>query len=168
MDGLGIGMHYSPALSPPVSFGNATMNIRPAGQADLPAVTAIVEAAYTPYIARMGKKPGPMLDDYPALVRAHQAWVAQDAGGVAGVIVLLPEPDYLLLDNIAVAPARHGQGVGKALLRFAEDEARRRGFTELRLYTNEMMTETVALYARTGWTETGRGEQAGFRRVFSN
>jgi len=142
------------------------MNIRPAGHADLPAVTAIVEAAYTPYIARMGKKPGPMLDDYAALVRAHQVWVAEDAGEVAGVLVLLPEPDHLLLDNIAVAPERHGQGVGKALLRFVEDEARRRGFAELRLYTNEMMTENVALYARTGWTETGRGEQAGFQRVF--
>jgi GNAT superfamily N-acetyltransferase len=142
------------------------MNIRPAGHADIAAMTAIVDAAYTPYIARIGKKPGPMLDDYAALVRQHAAWVAEDAAGTAGLIVLLPEDDHLLLDNIAVAPSRHGQGVGKALLRFAEDEARRRGYGELRLYTNEMMTENVALYARSGWTETGRGEQAGFRRVF--
>lgn len=142
------------------------MKIRPAGHADLPRIVAIVEAAYSPYIARMGKKPGPMLDDYPALVRSHDLWVAEDAAGVAGVIVLLAEPDYLLLDNIAVAPERHGQGVGKRLMLFAEDEARRRGYGELRLYTNEMMTENVALYARSGWTETGRGEQAGFNRVF--
>lgn len=142
------------------------MNIRPAGHADLAAIVAIVEAAYAPYIPRMGKKPGPMLDDYPALVRTHDIWVAADDAGVAGVIVLLGEPDHLLLDNIAVAPDRHGQGVGKALLRFADDEARRRGYGELRLYTNAVMTENVALYARAGWTETGRGEQAGFNRVF--
>lgn len=142
------------------------MNIRPAGHADLAAVTTIVEAAYAPYIPRMGKKPGPMLDDYQALVRSHDIWVAADSAGVAGLIVLLAGPDHLLLDNIAVAPDRHGQGVGKALLRFADDEARRRGYAEMQLYTNEMMTENVALYARAGWTETGRGEQAGFRRVF--
>jgi GNAT superfamily N-acetyltransferase len=142
------------------------MDIRPAGVADLPAVGAIVEAAYSPYIARMGKKPGPMLDDYAALVRSHDIWVAADAGGVAGVIVLLAQADHLLLDNVAVAPERQGQGVGKALLRFAEQEARRRGFGELRLYTHEKMTENVAMYARAGWTETGRGRQAGFDRVF--
>lgn len=142
------------------------MDIRPAGHADLAAVTAVVEAAYAPYVPRMGQKPGPMLDDYAALVRSHDIWVAADAGGVAGVLVLLAEPDHLLLDNIAVAPERHGQGVGKALLRFAEDEARRRGYAEMRLYTNELMTENVALYARAGWTETGRGVQAGFNRVF--
>lgn len=29
-----------------------------------------------------------------------------------------------------------------------------------------MMTENIALYSRTGWQETGRGEQNGFARVF--
>ena len=28
------------------------------------------------------------------------------------------------------------------------------------------MTENIALYARTGWTETGRANQDGFDRVF--
>lgn len=140
--------------------------IRPADAADVPAIERIVVASYTKYIARIGKPPGPMGDDYASLVRAHAVWVAQDASGIAGLIVLLPEADHLLLDNVAVDPARHGGGIGRALMLFAEAEARRRGFTEMRLYTHEMMTENIAMYPRAGWIETGRGEQAGFARVF--
>ena len=140
--------------------------IRPAGLADLDAVTAIVNAAYSVYIARIGKPPGPMLDDYRALIRAHQAWVLEDSGSVAGVIVLLPEDDHLLLDNVAVDPKWHGRGLGRTLMEFAEREAARRGYDELRLYTHEKMTENVAMYSRLGWQETGRGEQAGYNRVF--
>ncbi len=138
--------------------------IRPADAADLPAVERIVRAAYAMYIARIGKPPGPMLDDYAALVRAHCVWVAGTP--VAGLVVLLAEPDHLLLDNVAVDPAAQGQGLGRALITFAADEARRRGYREMRLYTHQTMTENIALYARTGWQETGRGEQDGFERVF--
>ncbi len=142
------------------------MQIRPAGHGDIVAITAIVNAAYSIYIPRIGKPPGPMLDDYAVHVRAHTVWVAEVDAGIAGLIVLLPEADHLLLDNVAVDPARHGQGVGQALMRFAEDEARRRGFAKMRLYTHEKMTENIAMYARSSWTETGRGEQAGYCRVF--
>ncbi|HYZ21397.1 MAG TPA: GNAT family N-acetyltransferase, partial [Rhodopila sp.] len=85
---------------------------------------------------------------------------------LSGLIVLIPKPDHLLLDNIAVDPARHSRGIGRALLRFAESEAARRGYTELRLYTHEKMTENLAMYPALGWQETGRAEQDGYHRVF--
>jgi GNAT superfamily N-acetyltransferase len=140
------------------------LRIRPADAGDLPEVERIVRDAYIKYIARIGKPPGPMLDDYAVLVRTHCVWVA--GAPVVGVIVLLGEADHLLLDNVAVDPSAQGSGVGRALIRFAEAEARRRGYGEMRLYTHAMMTENIALYARTGWVETGRGEQNGFSRVF--
>ena len=142
------------------------MSIRPAGAADVPAIERIVRDAYTKYIERIGKPPGPMLDDYPAHVRAHQAWVLEHDGAVAGVIVLLAEDDHLLLDNIAVDPAHAGRGLGRALMAFADAEARRRGYPELRLYTHQKMTENVAMYRHLGWEETGRGTEAGYDRVF--
>jgi GNAT superfamily N-acetyltransferase len=143
-----------------------TDTIRPAAISDLDAMTRIVAEAYTKYIERIGKPPGPMLDDYAAHIRNHAAWVIVSDGAVAGLIVLLPEEDHLLLDNVAVDPARHGRGVGKALMQFAEQEASRRGYSELRLYTHQMMTENLAMYPALGWQETGRGEQAGYQRVF--
>ena len=142
------------------------MQIRPADITDLPTIERIVRDAYTKYIERIGKPPGPMLDDYRNVIRAHHAWVLEDGGDVAGIIVLLPEDDHLLLDNVALDPAWHGRGLGRVLMEFAEREARRRGYDELRLYTHEKMTENVAMYSRLGWQETGRGEQAGYNRVF--
>ncbi len=138
--------------------------VRPADAADLPDVERIVHAAYNKYIARIGKPPGPMLDDYAAYVRSHALWVA--GSPIAGLIVLLPEDDHLLLDNVAVDPAAQGQGVGRTLMQFADAEARRRGYRELRLYTHETMVENIALYSRSGWVQTGRGVQNGFARVF--
>jgi len=142
------------------------MRIRPADAADLPAIERIVRDAYTKYIERIGKPPGPMLDDYPPHVRAHQAWVLERNGAVAGLIVLLAEDDHLLLDNVAVDPAHAGHGLGRELMEFAEAEARRRGYRELRLYTHQKMTENVAMYHHLGWEETGRGTEAGYARVF--
>jgi ribosomal protein S18 acetylase RimI-like enzyme len=140
------------------------MLIRPADAADLPEIARIVRDSYSKYIARIGKPPGPMLDDYAALVHGHAVWVA--GAPVMGLVVLLAEADHLLLDNVAVDPVAQGQGVGRALIDFAAAEARRRGYREMRLYTHQTMTENIALYARTGWLETGRGEQGGFARVF--
>jgi ribosomal protein S18 acetylase RimI-like enzyme len=142
------------------------MLIRPADASDLPAMARIVAGAYQIYVERIGKPPGPMLDDYSAHVRAHAAWVAEADGVVVGLIVLLPQDDHLLLDNVAVDPAYHGRKIGRALMAFAERDAIRRGYTELRLYTHEKMTENLAIYPALGWHETGRGEQAGYRRVF--
>ncbi len=141
--------------------------IRLAQPADQAAVEAIVNAAYSPYVARIGKPPGPMLDDYRALIEAGAVSILEDAGrAAAAIIVLIPKLDHLLLDNIAVRPDRQGQGYGRALIGFAESEARRLGYRELRLYTHQLMTENLALYARIGFAETGRGRQDGYERVF--
>jgi ribosomal protein S18 acetylase RimI-like enzyme len=140
--------------------------IRLATAADVSAITQIVEEAYRHYIPRIGKPPGPMLDDHAARVSEDVVWVIEEGSIVAGVILLLPSPGYLLLDNIAVAPDRQGLGLGRRLLAFAEAEAARRGYREIRLYTHETMTENQLLYAAIGYEETGRGTEAGYERVF--
>ena len=140
--------------------------IRAASTEDVPAIANIVDQAYRHYIARIGKPPGPMLDDYGARVSEGAVWVVEEGTVLAAIIVLLPAPNYLLLDNIAVAPARQGSGLGRRLLSFAETEAVRRGYREIRLYTHRTMTENQRLYAAIGYQETGRGTEAGYERVF--
>ena len=78
--------------------------IRPADAADLPDIGRIVDAAYRPYVERIGKPPGPMLDDYASRIREHAIWVVEREGVVGGLLVLLPEAECLLLDNVAVDP----------------------------------------------------------------
>lgn len=140
--------------------------LRAAQAGDVRTIEAIVRAAYSVYLPRMGQPPGPMLDDYAALVADGRVTVADDAGLMLGLIVLLPQTDHLLLDNVAVAPEGQGRGLGRRLVAFAETEARRLGFGEVRLYTHVTMTENIALYGRLGFVETHRAEQAGFSRVF--
>ena len=140
--------------------------IRAATAADVPAIADVVDQAYGHYVARMGKPPGPMLDDYAARVLEGVVWVLEEGAVIAGIIVLLPAMDYLLLDNIAVSPARQGSGLGRRLLAFAEAEALRRGYNEIRLYTRQTMVENQRLYASIGYEETGRGTEAGYDRVF--
>ena len=107
-----------------------------------------------------------MTADYAAVVNRGTAWVAEDAGEVVGLLVLVPAPDHMLLENVAVAPAARGRGVGAALLRLAEDETRAAGLAEVRLYTNLAMTENLAYYPRRWYVETGRVEESGFSRVY--
>jgi ribosomal protein S18 acetylase RimI-like enzyme len=140
--------------------------IRAAIAADVPAIAQIVDHAYRHYIARMGKPPGPMLEDYAARVSEGVVWVLEEGAVIAAIIVLLPAVNYLLLDNIAVSPNRQGVGLGRRLLAFAETEALRRGYREIRLYTHQTMVENQRLYASIGYQETGRGTEAGFDRVF--
>ncbi len=140
--------------------------IRLAALQDCAAVERIVHAAYAPYVPRIGRQPGPMLDDYATLIREGRVHVLDAEGVIHAILVLIPEERTMLLDNVAVAPGRQGRGDGRKLLEFAEQSARAAGYASIRLYTHEKMTENIALYARIGYVETHRAEEKGLRRVY--
>jgi ribosomal protein S18 acetylase RimI-like enzyme len=142
------------------------MEIRPAVTADAQAVDEMVQRAYGHYVDRIGRRPGPMDADYELRVAQGQVSVADEAGRIVGLIVLVQEPDHLLIENVAVAPERQGEGIGRALLAFAEAAAREANTPTLRLYTHAAMTENLALYLRLGYSEAERRTDNGFERVF--
>ena len=107
-----------------------------------------------------------MGEDYAALIRAERVYVIENDNAVQGLIVLIPEKNAMLLDNLAVSPVWQGMGIGRKLLEFAEQSARKARYRSIRLYTNEAMTENLTLYARIGYSETHRGEEKGLRRVY--
>ena len=107
-----------------------------------------------------------MLDDYAALIAEGRVQVAERDGVVQGVLVLIQQDDAMLLDNVAVAPAAQSSGLGRMMLEFAERAAVEAGYRAIKLYTNEAMTQNVALYTRIGYTETHRAEEKGLRRVY--
>ncbi|HEX3789490.1 MAG TPA: GNAT family N-acetyltransferase [Pseudonocardiaceae bacterium] len=139
--------------------------IRTATTEDVPALVALAAAAYQHYLPRIGRPPAPMTADYAGAVAAGQVWVAEESGELAGLLVLIDFPDHVLVENVAVRPGSQGTGLGRRLLDHAEQHARAVGRSQLRLYTNEKMTENLAYYPRLGYRETHRGEQHGFRRV---
>jgi ribosomal protein S18 acetylase RimI-like enzyme len=141
--------------------------MRQAGPGDVAAVTALVEAAFARHIAAVGRRPAPMDADHAGHVARGEQYVRDgDDGTLAASIVIIDGGDHLVVHNVAVAPARQGEGLGRALLAFAEDEARRRGRPELRLHTNAAMADNLIMYRRLGFAETGREFDEGFHRVF--
>jgi ribosomal protein S18 acetylase RimI-like enzyme len=142
------------------------VTVRRATPADVPALYVVANEAYLLYVPRIGRMPAPMTADYSAAVQSGQAWVAEVDGQVLGLLVLVVCEGYLLIENIAVLPSAQRRGIGGRLLMLAEDEARANGLGEIRLYTNEGMTENLAYYPRHGYRETRRAEEQGFRRVF--
>ena len=140
--------------------------LRRAEPADAPAITACVCAAYLPYIERIGKQPGPMLDDYAEVIQASQVHVATQQGRVIGAIVLQRTEEGFYVDNVSVRPEVKCQGVGKLLLELAEAEARRQGCGSIYLATHELMTENRAIYPHLGYAEFDRRVVNGYPRVF--
>ena len=136
--------------------------LRRAVPADADPIRDLVRAAYEGYAALIGRTPIPMLADYHEAVRVHDVWVLDDREtGIVGVIELIPHPDHLYIENVAVSPARQGEGLGRQLLRLADQEARDRGLTELGLMTNERYTSNIAMYERYGYVETHRTPHLG-------
>jgi ribosomal protein S18 acetylase RimI-like enzyme len=142
------------------------LHIRLAGNTDVPAIRAVVEAAYSIYTPRIGRPPAPMAADYTALVDGGEVWVGVCEGTVVGLLVIRPGVDDLELENVAVAPSHQGRGYGRALIAFAERRAATLGLSGVALYTNEAMVENLGLYPRLGFIETGRRVEDGFRRVY--
>ncbi|MFE9094793.1 GNAT family N-acetyltransferase [Streptomyces sp. NPDC007264] len=123
--------------------------IRPAVAADVPAVRAVTDAAYHPYIERIGVVPQPMEADHAANVAAGRVFVTGEP--VDGLVVVEALRDHLFLDSIAVHPDARGRGVGRRLLAFVEARARALGLSEIRLYTNAMMWENQQIYPKYGY-----------------
>lgn len=142
------------------------MRIRPALTADAAAIRALAQRAYGHYVESIGLgRPWPMDIDYAEAIRDHDVFVVADPH-VVGYVVLAPAPDHLLVDNIAVEPDRQGEGIGQALLAYAEERAEAAGLPAMRLYTNAGMTENIAFYGRRGYREVERRREDGFDRVF--
>lgn len=71
-----------------------------------------------------------------------------------------------LMDGIFVADGARGQGVGTALLDAICDEARRRGYGEVRLDVIDSNPRAKALYARQGFAAVGTQSLGPLRLVF--
>ena len=133
-------------LTDPIRTG-----LRRATPPDAAAVRDLTRAAYAKWVPVLGREPLPMTADYDAAVRDHIVDMLHVDGKLAALIEMHPQPDHLLIVNIAVSPAYQGRGYGRALLVHAEELALSLGLGELRLYTSVHLTENVKLYERVGY-----------------
>jgi ribosomal protein S18 acetylase RimI-like enzyme len=138
---------------------------RPATTADATRLNALARAAYAVYLPIIGREPMPMAADWATLLGEQEIWILDEPGGgptdfLLGSLALQVRADHVVIWSIAVAPERQRAGIGRALMRFAEQRARALGLGELRLFTNARMTRNIELYRGLGYAETGREDLA--------
>lgn len=106
-------------------------------------------------------------------------WVAVDANGrllgMFGLEQVGGRPDAVELRRMYVAPAARRRGVARAMLAYAESEARARGFAVMTLSTSEVQPAALSLYRGTGYrlvreeageAMTNKTVGAGLRRFY--
>ena len=140
--------------------------IRHARTEDAVRIGAIARTVYRKYVARIGREPAPMLADYDTEIAAHRVVVMESAKTLIGYMIAWPEAHGYIIDNIAIDPARQGEGLGRRLIEYAAAEAARLRLPALRLYTNVQMTENLAMYAHMGFVETHRAIENGYHRAY--
>jgi ribosomal protein S18 acetylase RimI-like enzyme len=131
-----------------------TIRLAESGEAE--AIRSVAREAYAFWTPRLGRESSPTHWDYAEIVANGRAWVLELAGEIVGFIDLKDDPELLGIANIAVRAAEQGKGYGRRLLAFAEEEAKRRGYSEIRLYVNALMTENITLYEGIGYSEVER------------
>jgi ribosomal protein S18 acetylase RimI-like enzyme len=133
--------------------------IRKATLGDSAALQECMESAYSAYQHRMnGGSLPPLETDYASEIAEYPTWVAELEGSVVGGLIMTFEEGVASVSNIAVRPQSQGLGLGRSLLEFAQNQAKHRDCTVMRLATHVLLTENVSLYKHLGWKITGEDD----------
>jgi GNAT superfamily N-acetyltransferase len=108
-----------------------------------------MHAEFEAYIERALREEIDRIAEY---YREGGFWVALEAEVLLGTFGLEPATARAMeLRRMYVSPAARRRGVGRAMLRYAEEEALRRGCGKLTLSTAQIQKEAIALYKRAGY-----------------
>ena len=134
-----------------------TWQIREAKPRDSDGLKSCMESSYATYQDRMGGERLPPMDvDYLSEIRNYPTWVVESEDIILGGLIMIFENNEASIANIAVNTKFQGQGIGGALMNFAELKAKEYHFCELHLATHTLLIENISLYKHLGWVETGR------------
>jgi GNAT superfamily N-acetyltransferase len=107
-------------------------------------------------------------DDYPD----YTLYVAERGGDIVGSFALLVMHNLghlgapsAILEDVVVAPALQGQGIGKAMIRFVLDLCRTKGCYKLTLASNAKRKRAHAFYESLGFERHGLSFRVGFTQV---
>ena len=137
--------------------------------ADVPRLTRLVNGAYRGESSRQGWTTeahlldGQRIDEAGllemlALPGAALLLCLDEAGELLGCFHAQVRGPLVHLSMLAVAPTGQGRGVGKFLLRAAEDYGRRHGGARSKMTVISVRAELLAYYERQGYRRTGATE----------
>ena len=148
--------------APPAASGTPeAATIRPAGLADLDALLALENAAFSGDRATRRAIRHAILSPSMSLLVAVARTIDREGADVllgAATLERRSTSRTARLSSIAVSPTRAGSGLGGLLLDAAEAEASRHGCTRLRLEVRTDNGAGIRLYERRGYLRTATRE----------
>ena len=130
------------------------MNIRDYQESDIPAMLAVIKAAFAEYQGRLDP-PSSAERKTVAIMQAElaeaNALVAVADDTVVGCVFYRPQGDGIYLDRLAVLPTYRRQGIAGALLNAIEQKAVTAGHSALYLSVRLVLTEQQAFYQQRGF-----------------
>lgn len=118
---------------------------------DLPVVEAAQADAYARTARDIGTTPIPLTWDYEKLLREAEIWLAEDAAGPIGCLVLQLYPDHIYLESIGTCERAAGTGLGGALMNAVFARAQSLGRPTVKLLTSTK-NKAIPWYIRRGFT----------------
>lgn len=141
------------------------IHLRAATLADIPAVVAIMRAAYAEYANRLDPPSGvhkETEESVAAKLARGGAAIAEIDGVAAGSVIYEPRDEFMYLGRLAVLPEKRKLGLGRLLTSYVEDQARSADLPRVEMGVRAAIPQNVAYYQRLGYTILYEGRHAGY------
>jgi len=142
--------------------GGLDVDIRPAVPADVPELFTLTKACWVQEAMANQRLDIPPLEETIDVLRASldetHTWVARHGGRIVGSVRTAVRGDDLFVSRLMVAPDLQGRGLGRRLLRLAEDTAPA-GTRAVSLIAGAGSSDNLRMYRKAGY-RTAPGEPA--------
>jgi GNAT superfamily N-acetyltransferase len=140
----------------------ASINIRPAGAEDLPAILALYAQPEIDNGNVLSVNEAARLHARFSRYPDYTLYVAEAGGRVAGSFALLIMDNLghlgapsAIVEDVVVDPALHGRGIGQQMMRFAIEKCREKNCYKLMLSSNAKRERAHAFYEALGFERHG-------------
>ena len=133
------------------------LHIREVTPADIPALAAMINSAFSIETFLEGTRTDE--DRLAAMMRKGAILAAEEsAGRLLGCVYAEVRGARGYLGQLAVDPAHQGEGLGRLIVKAAEDHLRRQGCEAVEITVLSLRPELPPIYRRFGYVETGTEE----------
>lgn len=130
------------------------MDVRAAREGDTDAIVSLVNDAYRVEAFFVGgNRTG--ADEVRDLIRTGQCHVVEVADVVVACVQVAVADGRGYFGTLAVKPSAQGRGLGRRLITFAEDSARRAGCAAMDIKVVNLRTDLIRFYEALGYVVTG-------------
>ena len=130
------------------------LTLREATEADVPAVLAVIQAAFGEYYEILDPPSGAhkeTVEEVRKKMALARTALALSGGVIIGCVFFEEGDGFVNFFRLAVRPEQRRRGVGRALIDYVESQARARGFGRVRLGVRLALPHLHAWYRRLGY-----------------